>query len=116
MKHNDVPNITYTITPHNYENIFNVYEDSNGMYLYNMLRTINFPSDLDASFYDIYETVTGDTWTNISWKRYGTIKLWWAICAANQINNAVQQPVPGTKLKLLKTNTLRTIISMLEES
>ena len=116
MKHNDIPNIPYKITSQNYENVFNVYEDENGFYLYNLLTSVNFPTDLDPNFYTIYETLTNDTWTGISWKFYNTIKLWWVICTVNQVKDAVTPPTPGSKIKILKLSTVRTILSMLEGS
>lgn len=114
MKHNDVPNVSYKITPQNYENIFNVFQDSNGFYYYNLMKTINFPDELDPSVYDQYETLYNDTWPLLAWKFYRNVKMWWIICSANQILDPTVQPIPGTKLKIIKNTIARTLLSSLE--
>lgn len=114
MKHNDLNDISYKITPQHYENIFNVYEDSDIGYFYNLLRTVNFPSDLNPSVYNVYVIKPKDTWPLISWKTYGTIYLWWSICSLNNINNPINIPEPGTEIKILKPLYLRTLLSDLQ--
>lgn len=114
MKHNDVPNVSYKITPQNYENIFNVYQDTDGFYYYNILKTVNFPVELDSSVYQEYVTGYNDTWPIISWKFYHNVKLWWLICAANQIINPVINPTPGTVLKIINSTVARNILNNLE--
>jgi len=113
MKHNDVPNVSIEITPQNYENIFNVYEDENGYFFYNLLRVVNFPTKLDSSVYSEYVTVTNDTWPLLAWKFYKNIKLWWVICSTNQIMNPVLKPTPGTKIKILNGKVVRSILNNL---
>jgi hypothetical protein len=114
MKHNDVPNVSYKITPQNYENIFNVYQDEDGFYYYNILKTVNFPAELDPSVFQEYTTGYNDTWPIISWKFYHSVKLWWLICAANQIVNPVEQPKAGTVLKIINSTVARNILNNLE--
>ena len=116
MKQNEIANSNYTLSPQQYENIFNVYEDSDIGYFYNLLRTINFPSDLSTDVYDIYVIESSDTWPLISWKVYNTILLWWVVCAANNIQNPTKMPAPGTKLKVLKGMYLRNILNTIKMS
>jgi LysM repeat protein len=113
MKHNDVPNVSYKLTPQNYENIFNVFQDGDGYYYYNLIKTVNFPTDLDATTYSEYTTQLNDTWALIAWNFYRNVKMWWIICAANQILNPVIQPAVGTKLKIINTVTARSVLNSL---
>jgi hypothetical protein len=95
-----------------YENIFSVYKDGD-QYFYNLLATTIFPKDLDSSLYTLYEVTGVDIWPLISYKMYGSVKLWWLICSVNQIDNPVIMPPAGTKIKILTqsavTSVLRTI-------
>ena len=114
MKQNDIKDVSLKLTPQNYENIFDVYTDENGFYYYNIIKTINFPTDLSLTTYSSYTTVTNDTWPLIAWKFYRNVKLWWAICAANQVINPVTPPTPGTQLKIINVVILKTLLNNLE--
>ena len=115
MKQNDLTDVTYKLSPQHYENIFNVYEDSEIGYFYNLLRTVNFPEELRPDVYDIYIVEPQDTWPSISWKAYKTIFLWWSICAVNNIMNPTQMPPAGTQIKVLTPLYLRNILSNLQD-
>ena len=116
MKRNSVPDIKEKIFFQNYENLFNVYETSDGDYYYNILRTINLPDDMGTSYYDMYTVVPGDTWTLLSHVYYGDVKLWWVICIANRIANPLLLPVPGTKLRILTPNVVQQILTKIRSS
>lgn len=106
------------LNDYNYENLFKVYRDSDDTpYYYNILNTIAFPSDLDPSVYYEY-TVPGPfiTWTNLSYKVYGTIKLWWIICLTNNIINPTQYPEGGAKLKIIRPEYVREILSSIKQA
>ena len=92
-------------------NIFNVYNSEDVGYFYNLLRTVNFPLDIDTNAYNTYTVEPMDTWASISWKVYNSIFLWWSICALNNIQNPVIMPAPGTVLKVLKPRYLQNILS-----
>jgi hypothetical protein len=111
MKQNDIEDVKYSLSPHQYENIFEVYEDSDIGYFYNLLKTVNFPMDLDPTIYNIYVVRPGDTWTLIAWTVYNNISLWWSICALNNIQNPLNMPPPGTEIKTLKIVYLQKILS-----
>lgn len=111
MKQNDLEDVKYSLAPQQYENIFEVYEDSDIGYFYNLLKTVNFPTDLDPTIYNIYVVRPGDTWTLISWSVYNNISLWWAICSLNNIQNPLDMPTPGTKIKILKVAYLQRILN-----
>lgn len=113
MKQNDLTDTKYTLAPQNYENIFNVYTDDDVGYFFNILRTVNFPDpdQLDTSVYDNYTIQPRDTWPLISWRSYGSILLWWSICATNHIDNPITPLIPGTVIKVIKQEYLQNILN-----
>jgi nucleoid-associated protein YgaU len=114
MKQNDLTDISYSLSPQQYENIFNVYEDSDNGYFYNILRTINFPSDLNPNSYNTYIIEPLDTWPLISWKVYNSVFLWWTICALNNIQNPIDNLIPGQEIKVLKPIYLQNILNSIK--
>jgi len=115
MKHNEVPGISLKLTPQNYENIFNVYEDEqNGWYYYDLLKKVNFPDELNPNIYSIYIVRSGDIWPMLAWRFYRNVKMWWAICAVNGIENPIVMPAVGTELKILNNITIRSILNQLK--
>ena len=114
MNYSDVPNPSVQLTPQNMENIFSVNQDASGFYYFNLIRTINFPVDLDPSSYTIYQVAPNDMWPSISWKVYKNVKLWWLICTANQIQNPVIPPTPGTQLKIINRDVVKTILNQIQ--
>lgn len=114
MKQNDLTDINYTLSPQQYENIFNVYEDSDIGYFYNILRTVNFPTDLDPDSYNLYVVEPLDTWPLISWKIYNSIFLWWTICALNNIQNPIEGLPVGQEIKVLKPMYLQNILNSIK--
>mgnify|MGYP003338992599 CR=1 FL=1 len=114
MKQNeykDLPNLSL----YRYENFFNIYTDKNDFKFYNILKGINiFPSE-NSEAEDVYYVKPIDTWTYISYKQYNTIDLWWLVCEYNQIQNPVEPPVPGTKLRLLKPKYVSFVMSELQK-
>ena len=95
------------------ENIFPVYKD-NDMYFYNLLRTVRIPDNIESVFYSIYNINTPEPLTNISYKFYGTIELWWLICTVNQIDNPVELFPGGTKLKIIKLQYIDKVIDRIK--
>lgn len=98
----------------NYENIFQVYQDETSRYFYNILQTINIPTNLPRGYYNDYDIKYNDTWPLISYRAYETPNLWWIIVAANNILNPVIRPEEGTTIKILKPAVVRTILSEIE--
>lgn len=116
MKLTDIKNLITDPTSQNYESIFNIYIDENNFYYFNLLKKIDFPDDLDSEVYDYYETAPIDTYPNLAFKFYGTVVLWWLICAANQIDDPMQQPEAGTLLKIIKPFYVQTILSKMSQN
>jgi hypothetical protein len=99
-----------------YENIFNVYQNDNNNYFYNLLAKTNFPDNLEQAYYDTYVVPYDNMpYTLISYKLYGTILLWWLICSVNKIQNPVYSPTAGTQLKYLTPAYVRLVVSQLQD-
>lgn len=99
----------------NYENIFNIYQDSDDFYFYNLLKKVDIPADLDGSYYEYYTVKANDTWPTISYKFYKSVKLWWIICSANQIINPVAFPEAGKVIKIPTQQTVQLILSKVQQ-
>jgi nucleoid-associated protein YgaU len=97
----------------NFENIFNIYQDKDSMYFYNILQTIQIPLDLPEGYYDTYNVGYEDTWPYISYKLYRTPNLWWLITHANNIVNPTKIPTPGTTLKVFKSGVVKIILEQI---
>lgn len=94
-----------------YANIFNIYSDDDNRYYYNILQTVNIPSNLPANYYYDYNVVYGDTWPFISHKAYQTPNLWWVITKVNNVSNPLEPLQPGTQLKILKSRFVTLILN-----
>jgi len=117
MKHNDIDDKTITkLKAQNLENLFEVYTNDNSTYFYNILRTVNFPSDINPNVYFEYDVQPKDTWPLIAWKHYKDIRLWWIICSLNNVINPVAQPEQGTKIKILNTELVREILTEIRDT
>lgn len=112
MKQNEIIGLP-KLDNENYENIFSVNSDTDGYYFYNLLQTIQLPSDLPAGYYATYDIEYGDTWPFISYKAYNTPNLWWVIALTNNIDNPTKQPTPGSSIRLLKLDIVKTILSQI---
>ena len=111
--HNEVDGLT-PISEYNFENIFKTYKDGD-YHFYNILKTINFPQNMDPSFYSKYRVKAYLPLTALSYKFYQTVKLWWLIVLCNNIDNPVKFINPGTTLKIIKPHHVPTIIDSIGE-
>ena len=106
----DLPNIPEA----SFENIFHMYAD-NDYHAYNIIRSIKIPSDLDESFFT-YTRLSGNmTWTQLSMRIYGSIRLWWLLCVTNKIMNPVILPKPGLVIKVIKPEHVGSIIDTIHK-
>ena len=113
MKNKDIPNVQYKITNAHFENLFDVYEEEDEKYFYNLLKTVNMPKDLDPIYYDNYVVKYGDMWPTISYAFYGNVVLWWLICATNQVMNPTVAPEVGAVIKIIKPSYVPEILNKL---
>jgi len=112
MKQNDIKDLN-RLYSENMENMFNMYTDDNGMYYYNLLQTISFPTDLPPNLFSDYHIRYGDTWPFISYKTLNSPNLWWLILLVNGILNPLEKLIPGTRIKIPSIAVVREVISQL---
>lgn len=111
MKRKDIDNLK-RISSYNYENIFNVELTEDGNYYYNLYNSV-FVGEIDAGLYNEHSFSEGEFWANLAKRYYGEPKLWWVIAIANQVQNPLDLPEPGTKLKILKDFVVSDILSQI---
>ena len=117
MKQNDINDKSISkLDAQNLENLFSVYQLNDGSYFYNMTRTTNFPTDLDPRLFFEYVVITKDVWPTIAWKHYKDVRLWWLVCAVNNVIDATSLPKPGTVLKMLRADVVRSVLSEIKDS
>ena len=112
MKQNQINDLK-NLKVENLENIFNVYSDEDSKYFYNILQTVVVPSNLPKGYYNEYVIQEEDTWPYISYKAYRTPNLWWVIVSANDIINPTGKLVTGTKIRLLKSEVVKSILEQI---
>ena len=97
---------------YNFANLFDVVELGEKSY-FNINKTINFENVeyIPDTAYYMYEVKFGDSWTNISYKYYNTIKLWWLICKFNDIKNPFEELTPGSIIKIPVENLVQTVLT-----
>lgn len=115
MKQNEINDLP-TLPVENFENIFNVYKDKDGMYYYNLLQTVTFPSNLPLNLFDPYTIKYGDTWPVISYKTLNNTNIWWLLLLVNGINNPVVRPTPGNIIKIPKPEVVKQVLFQIRKS
>lgn len=99
---------------YNFANLFNVVNKGEKSY-FNLCRSIYFNiEDISPDLITIYEVAEGDTWTNISYRNFGTIKLWWLICKFNNIKNPFEEIEAGKFIKIPSKELMETIINVIQ--
>jgi len=94
-----------------YENIFRMYSNETSQYFYNLLRSINAPTEIDEEKLVYYTCKSKLPWPMISYNIYGNIELWWLVCLVNKIDNPIEVPDDGTVLKAIAPNYVKTVLS-----
>jgi hypothetical protein len=112
MKQNNISDLP-TLKAENMENIFNVYQDENGMYYYNLLQTVTFPTNLPFNLFDSYTVKSGDTWPLISHKTLNNTNIWWVLLLVNHIMNPVLLPEPGLTIRIPKPQVVKEILTQM---
>lgn len=112
MKQNQIKDLP-KLDIENLENMFNVYQDQDGMYFYNLLQTIVFPQNLPLSLFTSYVISYGDSWPFVSHKTLNTPNLWWVILLANNILDPTKLPENGTTIKIPRIEVVKEILSQI---
>ena len=93
-----------------YANIFKIYtQPTNGkqFYFYNILNKIEFPTNLDSNFFDLYDAKGRLPLTTVSYHVYDKINHWWVIYLNNiEILRNKFYVNGGVQLKVIKPEFL----------
>lgn len=78
---------------YDFANFFKVVNKGEKSY-FNICTTINFDNvdKMPSSICSLYEVSAGETWTTISYKVFGTIRLWWLLCKFNNVKDPFKRP------------------------
>lgn len=94
-----------------FENFFDIHQDKNDRYFYNLNSTLYF--DVDENSLLEYTCTINMHWTLISYKLYGTTRLAWLLWKLNNISPADIFKVkhPGEKVKYLDKQYVEGIVA-----
>jgi hypothetical protein len=102
-----------------YENIFNMYKDTNEngdmYYFYNIGKKITLPDNIDEGVFDYFSVPDTLPLTTISYQVYGSMHLWWLILLTNNIQNSLKLLSPGSVIKIIKKEYLGAILDSLKK-
>jgi hypothetical protein len=121
-KLNDNIDIEERIPEEDFANLFNINPEpelTDNAYTYSINRTLNLtdipkPGDNVSGVFFEYEVSAGETWTLISYKIYGTIRLWWLVCKLNNIKNPTVSPETGQRLVLIDPNQVFNVLNQIK--
>lgn len=102
----DLPNLE----SYRYENIFKVSSTTDGYYFYNLIKKITIPEDIDPQYYFTYSIQSNTPMTTLSYQVYGTIYLWWLICATNKLTDPMGSDLKGKTIKIIKREYVKQIV------
>ena len=103
--------INKNISKYDMCNILSVVEKGEKSY-FNLCKTLTIKDiqRIPSKYYKLYKCTKGDTWTNISYRYYNTIKLWWLICKFNNIKNPFSDLIEGKVIKIPTNELVNQII------
>ena len=104
------------LSQNNFANIFNVVNKGKKSY-FNLCKNIKFNNidSINSSYYSMYLVLDNDCWTNISYKMYGTIELWWLIAKFNNVKNPFTELTAGSYIKIPGDEIKDIVLSRIRE-
>lgn len=111
IKDNDIP----LIGSYNYENMFNVYIDDDGVYFYNILKNLYFPEEMSPSLFTTIQPLPGELLPQLSYRLYKVVNLWWLIAGVNDIKNPLEPLNADDTLKVVSSPVIRTVLNQIKE-
>ncbi len=103
---------TPKLNKNSYANIFEVVNKGENSY-FNLCKGVSFKNldYLDSSLFSSYMIQENDSWTNISYKFFHTVELWWLICKFNEVKNPFKELTPGTIIRIPSDDIKDTILN-----
>lgn len=115
MKQNEIRDSQVRLLgTYNYENLFNVYQDEEGRYFYNLLQNISFPTSLDRTIYSTVRANPGELLPQLSFRVYNVVNLWWLIAGVNDIYNPLEPLDPDVRLKIIDASYIESILNTIK--
>lgn len=98
-------------------NMFDILQDSDNNYLINIFKSYILDDRLleNPDLFHLYTIKNDDWWDQISYKYYGTPKLWWLITMVNRINNPFEDYNETDIIKILKREYLYDMIKSIKK-
>lgn len=103
------------MNPYDYANIFDTYTNDDGYMFYDLSNSVNIDGELDRSLYTEDYIYSFSDWYALSYKYYGTVRLWWVALIVNKVTNPFDIS-SGQKIKILKKEVVSEIISQINNS
>lgn len=109
----EVTNLNQYLKITDLENMFNVYQDKNGFYFFNLNDTLYINTDVSAVEYKTLDHPMH--WPTISYVIYGTTRLAWLLLKVNDIgaDEVFKRREAGEKIKFVKKNLVQSIVANL---
>lgn len=105
----------YSESKYDMAGIFIKFIDKNGVSVYNINDTFNIAlTDTGSNLYTNYVVLEGDSYQTISYRVYGTTRLWWLIAKMNNVTDATELPVPGEIIRILNKNFVSDVCGLLK--
>lgn len=102
------------LNQYNMAKIFTQFKDKNGNYVFNINDTVTIDlTDTSTNLYRTYIITSKDTYQTISYKMYGTTRLWWVLAKLNNVTDATILPTPGDTIIVLNPSMINLISSNL---
>ena len=84
-------------------------------YFYNTLEKVVFPDFINTEVFDIKTLDTDTSWTNLSYKIYQTISLWWVIFLLDN-PTYVFKAKAGRTYKFIKPEYISNVLTKLNSN
>lgn len=115
MKQNQIPdNSVPLLRSTDIANLFNVYTNESGRYIYNLINSIYIPTNLNRNLYTAVFPLPTEYLPQFSYRMYKTIDLAWLIAATNGIENMLDRLNPNVPLRVLSDEVVRDILLKLK--
>jgi len=95
---------------YDYANIFSTFTDEDGYKYFDLLNNLVIQGEIDSVLYSEIFYNENTSWYDLSYKYYGTTRLWWTILIANNIINPFDVKT-GERIKILRKEVISEILS-----
>lgn len=103
-------NMSSQLNIYDYANIFSTFTDEDGYKYFDLLNNLVIQGEIDSVLYSEIFYNENTSWYDLSYKYYGTTRLWWTILIANNIINPFDVKT-GERIKILRKEVISEILS-----